>query len=250
MTSLPSVLASLAACGPGLKLADHLVVIAHGNSAKQLCDSLHRFCWLDAQASPEGKKEERLDWRKLEAAALAVGEGIGTFTIDLDLMFIQNPFGLLQQPELRHLDYFVRSEFGNATLSHEDGLVNIGFQYFAPTSASRELLEIYLRDQSAWAQAVMQDLLRKRTVEKLQWQVLDSIQAKSFCHLVPEIARQMQTNKVVAAVVKYFLEKDVEWDKVVFYHFPCCDQVDKPNKLCKSLLTNVVLDGWLQSQEL
>lgn len=251
VTFLPSLLVSLAACDPTSQLADHLIVIAEGDKAKQLCDSMHKLCWLDHRDILKEKGFSRVGWRKAEVAALAVALGIGTFTIDLDLVFLQNPFNLLQEPELRDLDYFAQPEAPSTEVSFQEGHINIGFQYFAPTPASRDLLSIYQRNQTGWDQEMMKGVLRSQEVASLRWQALDTTRAKSFCHLFPDFMAVIETETFARAAVQHFAAKDLQWEQIVLYHFPCCGGWGGISPgLCKAFLTSLVLDGWLRSQHL
>ncbi len=244
VSSLPFVLSSLAASAPALQLADHLIVVVRGRHNKILCDSLHRLCWQD-DVLLEGKDGlAKLNWRKAEVAAVAVALGIGAFTVDLDLVFLQNPFNLLQEPQLRQLDYFAQPEAADTQYSYDEAWVNVGFHYFAPTSGSQRLLDSWLTNQSAWDQTAMQSLLLSKNVTGLRWHVLDSTQARSLCHLDSAISLlSLETGNFANAARKYFMQQDPQWDRAYFYHFPCCSEPSATT--CKSIMASLVLEFWL-----
>ncbi|KAK9826934.1 hypothetical protein WJX74_000650 [Apatococcus lobatus] len=248
VSSLPFVLSSLAACGPSLHLADHLVVVVRGFRDKDLCDSLHRRCWVDEVEEVPGNQVTQLIWRKAEVAATAINLGIGVFAVDLDLVFLQNPFKLLIEPELRKLDYFAQPEAADADYSYREAWVNTGFHYFAPTLPSQKLLQHWLKNQSAWDQTAMQSLLLSNTITGLSWQVLDSNMARSLCHLDSALSDlTSETGNFAAAVRAYFARHEPHWDRAVLFHFPCCSEPAAAT--CKSILASVVLEFWLQQRQ-
>ena len=248
VTSLPFVLSSLAACDPDSHLSDHLVIVVRGQEDKGLCDSLHGRCWLDESSTVDRDRLAKLNWRKAEIAAAAVGLGIGVFAIDLDLVFLQNPFSLLRDPGFDKLDYFAQPEAADAAYSYKEAWVNIGFHYFAPTEASQELLRHWLKNQSTWDQTSMQTLLLSNAITGLSWQVLDSTKARSLCHLDSTISQlSLETGNFASAARAYFADQDPHLDRAVLYHFPCCSEPAAAT--CKSIMASLVLEFWLKHRE-
>ena len=231
-----------------MHLADHLLVVVRGSRDKDLCDSLHRGCWLDDVREVTGNQVTQLIWRKAEVAATAVEMGIGALAIDLDLVFLQNPFKLLVEPGLKKLDYFAQPEAADAEFSYREAWVNTGFHYFAPTLPSQNLIRHWLQNQSAWDQTAMQSLLLSRSVAGLSWQVLDSNTARSLCHLDAALsALTSETGNFAAAVRAYFARHEPHWERAVLFHFPCCSEPAAAT--CKSILASVVLEFWLSQRQ-
>lgn len=148
ISTLPVLLASLAATDPAEMLGQRLIVGVDSEGDLDLCQQEHHFrrCWLDDkltvhhEPSPERDSWQPANlistgWRKLEIVQHLVGLGFGVFAADIDLIFLRNPFSLLQHPAYSRQEFLVQCETGDetGTWTMESGHVNIGFYYIAPT---------------------------------------------------------------------------------------------------------------------
>lgn len=257
-TALPVLTASLAAADPARMLGQHLFVGVTNEAGLHSCQQVHniRRCWLDdKQSVPHEPVPERqswlpmatisMGWRKLEIVPYLLGLGIGIIAVDVDLIFLRNPFELWEDPAYSQLDLFVQNEGGDVTgdWTFGAGNINIGFYYVAPTEMSQQLLHNWLANTTRWDQGVLKEILRDKQRPDLKWRPLPTSLAYSFCHFGKlDVSSDSDWMKTCAAFLR---KNDTAFAEAYVMHFPCCNY-PSGDSFSKSIMMNLVLAAKLK----
>lgn len=266
---LPSMLTSLAMTPKSEDTIRSILIVVMSEDDLKLCQLLHSQCWLDDFSVvpdvplPENahfpdwqpRSSARLGWRRVDYANAILSMGVGVFILDLDLLFYDNPFLLLQDPKYANLDFFSQSELGQSSSdAASSGDVNIGFSYFAAKNSTRQLISEWMRHRSVWDQGALQMLLRDKVVPELQWATLPSKVSHSLCHLRlghkwdPNDKRQHQGHPLFQTQYYDHLVHNAEHYKgLITFHFPCCSG-PLPHWVCKSLMMALALHARVDNE--
>lgn len=257
---LPSLLASLDLSSKSKETANALLLFVESEADLETCKLLHSSCFLDDLMSlpsvpvPENatlpKWQSRefawLSWRRVDLVNAIMQAGMGVFLIDLDSIFYNSPFMLLQNPEYADLDFFALTESGNNVEDLVTGKVNMGFTYFAPTEPGRQLVSEWVKIRSVWDQEALQMLLRDKSIPGLKWLTLPRETAYSLClpRLGPNVNASDETlhqgHKLFhARYYEHLVEYVEHYKALTVFHFPCCSHPSR--ELCKTFLMGLAM---------
>ena len=250
-------------------IQESLIVVVPTSEDLDFCMRLHSTCHLDYHAEiplvevPEnietahwqGMKTARASWRRVDYVNHILSMDIGVIMMDLDMLVLGNPFSLLRDPEYSDQDVFAQADGRTYDETVLSGLLNMGFCYFRPTQATKDLVAIWTLGRTRWDQGYLQQLLREKTVPHLQWKPVAYNLTYNLCHVSVGTSTEYVPNKdelspniFYPEFFQYLVRNKDHMRYLLTFHTNCCNQFPTVFS-CKSMLLHLALDAVLESEK-
>lgn len=198
-------------------MTEHLLVVALGSDALQLCLKQHRWCARDEVSERhitiEARQEDLetngharfgspsffgISWRKMHLTLQVLNAGLSVIALDMDMVIFRN-----------FLDNAVLNLAAqDILLQHEapgsGEIANVGFYFIKPSISTLKFMQevLNLHNSTAWEQAAFNNALHAWTEQlNITWRVLPDDVGVSYCMLrhhgsflkIAELQTTMQT---------------------------------------------------------